>query len=74
MSVEVVLKPSHATALNGLLAAVYSKNSSQYHHWLSKGQFAARFAPSIRPGAGVVSGRRAASTAAYGAGATAGVR
>jgi kumamolisin len=46
MSVEVVLKPSHATALNGLLAAVYNSRSSQYHHWLSKGQFAARFAPS----------------------------
>src|ERR1039457_5721091 len=46
MSVEVVLKPGNAAALNGLLAAMYNSRSSQYHHWLSKGQFAARFAPS----------------------------
>jgi subtilase family serine protease len=46
MSVEVVLRPSHETALNKTLAAVYDSRSSQYHHWLAKGQFTARFAPS----------------------------
>jgi subtilase family serine protease len=45
MSVEVALAPSHPAALNKTLAAAYNRHSAQYHHWLSKGQFAARFSP-----------------------------
>jgi subtilase family serine protease len=45
MSVEVVLRPSHETALNKTLAAIYNSRSPEYHHWLAKGQFTSRFAP-----------------------------
>lgn len=46
MSIEVVLKPSHNAALNRLLTALYKPGSASYQHWLAKGQFVARFAPS----------------------------
>jgi len=46
MSVEVVLAPSHEAQLQGLLESVYSPHSRSYEHWLKKGQFDSRFAPS----------------------------
>jgi subtilase family serine protease len=46
MSVEVALAPSHEAQLQGLLASVYNPHSRSYQHWLKKGQFDSRFAPS----------------------------
>lgn len=48
MSVDVVLAPRHGRALNRQLHAVYTRHSGSYHHWLRRGQFAHRFAPSAR--------------------------
>jgi kumamolisin len=45
MSVEVALQPRNVAALNRLMTHLYSPSSSQYHHWLGKGGFANRFAP-----------------------------
>ncbi|GAC1566431.1 MAG: S53 family serine peptidase [Ktedonobacteraceae bacterium] len=45
LTVSVVLKPRNATQLNSLLAALYDPNTSQFHQWLAKGEFNARFAP-----------------------------
>jgi kumamolisin len=59
MSVEVVLAPSHEAQLNAELEAVYNRNSPDYQHWLSKGQFAARYAPSAATRAAVASYLRA---------------
>ncbi len=53
MSIEVVLKPSHHAALNRLLTGLYKPGSASYHHWLAKGQFAARFRPSAAERAAV---------------------
>ncbi len=46
MSVEVVLRPGNEAGLNSLLKALYTRGSAGYHHWLAKGQFDSRFAPS----------------------------
>src|SRR5580658_1320057 len=46
MSVEVVLAPRNAAALQKLLESVYTPGSASYHHWLAKGAYAANFAPS----------------------------
>ena len=46
MSVEVALQPRNQSALSSSLAEVYAKGSSQYHQWLAKGEFDARYAPS----------------------------
>ena len=43
---EVVLAPSHASALKELLHRLYEPGPPEYHHWLSKGSFARDFAPS----------------------------
>jgi kumamolisin len=59
MSVEVVLAPSHQAQLNAELEAVYNRSSADYQHWLSKGQFAARYAPSATTRAAVASYLRA---------------
>ncbi len=53
MSIEVVLAPAHGAQLKALLANLYNANSTSYRHWLSKGQFAARFAPSSAERSGV---------------------
>jgi subtilase family serine protease len=53
MSIEVVLAPSHEAQLQALLERVYSPTSTSYRHWLAKGQFAKRFAPSRAERAGV---------------------
>ncbi len=46
MSITVVLAPRNDAQLQSLLAGQQSAASPNYHHWLTKGQFAARFAPS----------------------------
>ncbi|HTX30757.1 MAG TPA: S53 family peptidase [Solirubrobacteraceae bacterium] len=53
MSIEVALAPSHRAALNSTLSALYNPRSARYRHWLSRGQFAARFAPSAAERAAV---------------------
>jgi kumamolisin len=45
MSVEVALAPRDQAGLSQSLAEVYSEGSAQYHQWLAKGQFDARYAP-----------------------------
>ena len=45
MQIEVAVPPRDAAGLNSLLAALYDKNSPQYRHWLTTGQFDARYAP-----------------------------
>jgi kumamolisin len=45
MSVDVVLQPGNAAGLNSLLDAQYTRGSSDYDHWIAKGQFDAKFAP-----------------------------
>jgi subtilase family serine protease len=54
VSIEVVLAPSHAAQLHTLLAGLYSPTSRTYRHWLTKGRFAARFAPSGAERSGIV--------------------
>jgi subtilase family serine protease len=46
MGVEVVLQPANKAGLNSLLHGLYTRGSADYGHWLAKGQFDARFAPS----------------------------
>jgi subtilase family serine protease len=53
MSVQVMLAPQHQAQLNGLLAAVYNPGSAGYRHWLARGQFDTRFAPSAAKRAAV---------------------
>ena len=45
MQVELVLPPANPGALDARLGRLYDKGSSQYHHWLSAGQFVAQFGP-----------------------------
>ncbi|HWF73880.1 MAG TPA: S53 family peptidase [Solirubrobacteraceae bacterium] len=53
MTVEVVLAPSHEAQLHSLMGALYNRSSPLYRHWLTKGRFAARFAPSRAERAGL---------------------
>jgi subtilase family serine protease len=53
MSVEVALAPQHQAQLNSLLEAVYDSHSNQYQHWLAKGVFDARYAPTATERAAV---------------------
>jgi len=53
MSVEVALAPRNAAGLNQTLKALYNPHSGSYHHWLAKGQFTARYAPSAAKRAAV---------------------
>jgi kumamolisin len=53
MSVEVSVAPRNATALNHLLKGLYTPRSGMYHHWLAKGTFDARFAPTAATRAAV---------------------
>jgi subtilase family serine protease len=55
MSVEVALAPRNERGLNAELEAVYTKGSGQYDHFLAKGQFDARYAPTAAPTAAVTS-------------------
>jgi subtilase family serine protease len=54
MGIEVVLRPTDASAIDQELAALYDTSSPSYHHWLPRGVFAARFAPraSVRAAVG----------------------
>jgi len=45
MQIEVAVAPRDEAGLNTTLAALYDKNSPSYHHWLTSGQFDARYAP-----------------------------
>jgi subtilase family serine protease len=45
MQVEVAVAPRDEAGLNSVLAALYDQNSPSYHHWLTTGQFDARYAP-----------------------------
>jgi kumamolisin len=45
MQIEVAVTPRDEGGLNRMLAALYDQNSPSYHHWLSTGQFDARYAP-----------------------------
>jgi len=45
MQVEVAIAPRDSAGLNAEISALYDKNSSQYHKWLTTGQFDARYAP-----------------------------
>ncbi|HUZ25038.1 MAG TPA: S53 family peptidase [Streptosporangiaceae bacterium] len=60
MSIEVALAPRNAAGLNAELKAAYTKGSRAYHHWLARGQFTARFAPSKAERAAVASYLRGA--------------
>ena len=45
MQIEVAVAPRDEAGLNTMLAALYDKNSPSYHHWLTNGQFDARYGP-----------------------------
>src|SRR5580700_4473201 len=45
MKIQVAIAPRDESGLNSALAALYDQNSAQYHRWLTKGQFDARYAP-----------------------------
>jgi kumamolisin len=45
MQIEVAVAPRDEAGLNAMLAALYDKNSPSYHHWLTSGQFDARYGP-----------------------------
>src|SRR3984885_3514683 len=55
MTVEVALAPQNQAALNSALQAIYTEGSSQYHQFLSAGQFDAQYAPSAGERASVAS-------------------
>ncbi|MFZ0664116.1 MAG: protease pro-enzyme activation domain-containing protein [Acidimicrobiales bacterium] len=46
LRLSVVLPPSNTQGLHELLADLYNPKSPNFHHWLAKGQFDQRFAPS----------------------------
>ena len=45
LTVSVVLQPRNAAQMNALLTALYDPTSSQFHQWLTSGQFNTLFAP-----------------------------
>jgi subtilase family serine protease len=55
MTVEVALAPQNQTGLNSALQAIYTEGSSQYHQFLSAGQFDATYAPTAAERASVAS-------------------
>jgi subtilase family serine protease len=55
MPVEVVLAPRDRAGLAAELAAVYDRHSGDYHRWLARGEFDARYAPAGAARAAVVS-------------------
>jgi subtilase family serine protease len=48
MTIEVALAPTHQAQLKSLLGTLYDRKSSDYRHWLSRGEFLLRFGPSSR--------------------------
>ena len=55
MTVQVALAPQNQAGLNSALQAIYTEGSSQYHQFLSAGQFDAQYAPSAAERASVAS-------------------
>ncbi|HET6187069.1 MAG TPA: S53 family peptidase [Trebonia sp.] len=55
MTVEVALAPQNQAGLNSALQAIYTEGSSQYHQFLSAGQFDAQYAPGAAERASVAS-------------------
>lgn len=55
MTVEVALAPQNQAGLNSALQAIYTEGSSQYHQFLSAGQFDAQYTPSAAERASVAS-------------------
>ena len=55
MTVEVALAPRNQAGLNSALQAMYTEGSSQYHQFLSAGQFDAQYAPTAAERAAVAS-------------------
>ena len=55
MTIEVALAPQNQAGLNSALQAIYTEGSSQYHQFLSAGQFDAQYAPSAAEHASVAS-------------------
>jgi kumamolisin len=45
MTIGLMLRTSNPAGQQSLMASLYDKNSPNYHHWLSTGEFMARFAP-----------------------------
>src|SRR5262249_23165521 len=45
MSVEVALAPRNVAGLSATLQGLYTRGSASYQHWLAKGEFDARYAP-----------------------------
>jgi len=45
LTIGLMLRTSHPDQQQSLLTSLYNKNSPNYHHWLSTGQFMAEFAP-----------------------------
>ena len=58
MQIEVAVAPRDQAGLNAELSALYDKNSPQYHHWLTTGQFDARYAPTSASSTAPVTPRR----------------
>ncbi|HEX4203206.1 MAG TPA: S53 family peptidase [Ktedonobacteraceae bacterium] len=46
MTVSLLLQSRNQGQLSNTISALYNPGSSQYHHWLAKGQFNQQFAPS----------------------------
>jgi len=46
LTVQFTLHPSHQDQINTLVTNLHDTSSAQYHQWLQKGDFEARFAPS----------------------------
>ena len=59
MAVYVVLAPRNESELSDLLANVYNPKSDSYRHWLGKGEFYSRFAPSDAQAAAIADYLRA---------------
>ena len=45
LTVGLMLRTTHPDEQRSLIASLYHKNSPSYHHWLTTGEFMARFAP-----------------------------
>ncbi len=55
MTVEILLAPSNASQLSGLLSSLYDPNSQNYQQWLGQGEFYSLFAPNAAQVAAIVS-------------------
>lgn len=60
VTTEVVLTPNNAKALQGELTSLYTAGSPNYHRWLAKGQFDARYSPTAAERAKVTAFLRSA--------------